>query len=137
VTVLDMLACILPGEGYHAPQARHPVDDVPCLLEPEALPLVKSRTLSAVAPRPAHVARAQYVRELPDEIVLAALGDVPGATTKELRTELRRRGWRGPPQQVRAALVDLERRRKVRCVVMRSRRDVERAGGKWIWEVMT
>lgn len=134
-SLLAELECIIPGEGYHAPQATRPVD-----ADERPLP----REIEGLHPHQAPTTRARKQRR-PEwrtpttmermAIVLEAVRQGGPCTAHEVLVRVRVSAVKVTRGQVDHALRALEHERKVSSVVLRSARDAERAGGRRLWEV--
>jgi hypothetical protein len=103
-----------------------PVDDVPV-----AVPEPAIAYLSPVRPR----RELRHVSAAAVSAALEALRDIGAGTVDDVTRKMGARGYRAGKSTVLMALAQLQRQRRVRSVRLRTARDIERAGGRLLWEV--
>lgn len=121
--LLGELACVLPkGEPYTAPQAPAPLD---VLEEPRR------------RPGPAPSEKPPKAKKLRPRVaanrVLLVLKDNPAITARDIQRLLARRGWKRGVEAVAHVLKRLRRLGLVERTVLKTARDIERAGGRYLW----
>lgn len=134
--LLAELACVLPGPGYQARQAVRPID-----VDDEAAPIVESMREThapAIGQRNLERRRAEWIKPETRErmsIVLDTIRRDGPCTVADARRRLRVLGYDMTEGQVQHALDRLELERQLRSHVLRNQRDIERAGGRRLWQI--
>lgn len=123
--VLDMLDCITPVDDRPRPKLRERPDEEPTPVPPTPIrreqPLPKRKITNAPDTR---------------EDVLAAL-KAGACTTNDVLVAVRAKGRDVSRQTIERHLGTLASERLVRRHDLQTTRDIERAGGRFLWEVAT
>lgn len=134
----DFLFCagvVDDGPGYKAPQAARPVDADVSLDDIEIDGLGKAQAPIAAKGRlrPAEWRTPETQRRA--ALILSILGQCGPMTAREIALHLAAQGVRLTKGQTAHALEILEHERRATSIMLRSARDIARAGGRRLWSV--
>lgn len=129
-SLLAELACVMPVADTIRPMLREPVAVVAeVILDEKDPPRLKRKRTCKCAPSTPHV-HARPSRDLVVAIVTAN----PGCTSYDITMRLRAMGHRRTSRDAtNRLLLRLARAGVLRCTSLRSRRDIQRAGGQHTW----